>query len=170
MNSIFNRKGQSIVEISLITPLLLVALYVPFDFGMSIFAGYLTQNAVRDGARIASNTDSLNSTKADSVADEVWNNLPKLLVEGPSATKQVTVNYYADGAADCAQFVEVIAGGTYIFTLYRLIGLLGITPPNPMQITRTTRMRYERQPDRNGGTGSTTTLCTTTPTATGTHT
>jgi hypothetical protein len=165
MSSIYNRKGQSIVEISLITPLLLVALYVPFDFGMSIFAGYLTQNAVRDGVRIASNTDSLDDNLADDVADDVFAKLPQLLT---TPNKDVTVNLYAGGAADCAQFVEVVARGTYTFTLYRLIGLLGITPPNSMQITRTTRMRYERQPDRNGGMGSTTTACTSV-TATGTH-
>ena len=58
MQPIFNQKGQSVVEITLIVPLLLVALYVPFDFGMTIFAGHLTQNAVRDGARIASHTRS----------------------------------------------------------------------------------------------------------------
>lgn len=165
MQSIFNRKGQSIVEISLITPVLLVALYVPFDFGMSIFAGHITQNAVRDGARIASSTNALDDTLADGVADDIFANLPELLV---TPNKDVTVKLYGDGALDCAQFVEVVARGTYTFTLYRLIGLLGITPPNSMQITRTTRMRYERQPDRNGGTGSTTTACTTV-TATGTH-
>ncbi len=165
MQSIFNRKGQSIVEISLITPVLLVALYVPFDFGMSIFAGHITQNAVRDGARIASSTNALDDTLADGVADDIFANLPQLLV---TPNKDVTVKLYGDGAPECAQFVEVVARGTYTFTLYRLMYLLGITPPNSMLITRTTRMRYERQPDKNGGTGSTTTACTNV-TATGTH-
>ena len=62
MRSLFNPEGQSIIEITLMTPFLLVALYVPFDFGISIFAGHLTQNAVRDGARIASHTRSLDNT------------------------------------------------------------------------------------------------------------
>jgi Flp pilus assembly protein TadG len=48
-----NERAQSIVEISLITPLLLIALYIPFDFGVSLFAAHLTQNAVREVARIA---------------------------------------------------------------------------------------------------------------------
>ena len=167
MQSIFNRKGQSIVEISLITPVLLVALYVPFDFGMSIFAGHITQNAVRDGARIASSTNALDDTLADGVADDIFANLPQLLV---TPNKDVTVRRYGPDPSnpDCAQFVEIRARGTYTFTLYRLIGLLGITPPNSMQITRTTRMRYERQPDKNGGIGSTTIACTNV-TATGTH-
>ncbi|HEY9503362.1 MAG TPA: TadE family protein, partial [Pyrinomonadaceae bacterium] len=49
-----NQKGQSIIEISLITPLLLVALYVPADFGVAFFMGNLTQTAVREGARVGS--------------------------------------------------------------------------------------------------------------------
>jgi Flp pilus assembly protein TadG len=161
MRSLLNSKGQSIVEISLMTPLILVALYVPFDFGLTIFTGHITQNAVRDGARIASTTDSLNNTKASTLATEVYDNLPQLLVSGTPSPKIVTVNYYAGGAANCAENVEVVAQGTYNFFLYRLIGLLGFTPPDPIQIIRTTKMRYEFQPDMNGGTGSTTDFCTT---------
>ena len=55
MNCRLDRKGQSIVELALITPIVLVALYVPFDFGVSIYAGHLTQNVARDGARRAAN-------------------------------------------------------------------------------------------------------------------
>jgi len=163
MKSLFNCKGQSIVEITLMTPIILVALYVPFDFGMTIFTGHLTQNAVRDGARIASSTDSMDDTKAATLATEVYGNLPQMLVSGSPATKQVTVTLLAGGAADCAQVVEVRAQGTYNFFFYRLIGLLGMTPPNPIQITRTTRMRYEHQPDMNGGNGPTTDFCTNPP-------
>ncbi len=155
MRSILNCKGQSIVEITLITPLLLVALYVPFDFGMTIFTGHITQSAVRDGARIAANTDEMDASKAGNLASQVYNNLPQLLVDG-STTKQVTVNYYAPGTAGCAQYVEVRAQGTYNFFLYRLIALLGFSAPSGTPITRTTQMRYEFQPDINGGTGATT--------------
>ena len=49
-----NQRGQSIVEISLITPLLLIALYIPADFGVSFFMGNLLQTAAREGARIGS--------------------------------------------------------------------------------------------------------------------
>lgn len=164
MKSKSNCKGQSIVELTLMTPILLVALYVPFDFGMSIFAGHNTQNAVRDGARIASSTDALDNSLATGVADQVFNNLPRLLVE---PNKDVTVTYYA--GANCAQNVQVMARGTYNFSLYRFIAMLGFTPPAPISITRTTKMRYEYQPDMNGVTGSTTTFCTTV-TASGTHT
>ena len=144
-------KGQSIVEIALMTPLILVALYVPVDFGIAIFTGHITQNAVRDGARIASSTDLMNNAKATNLATQVYDNLPERLVTGSPATKQVTVNYYANGAATCAKFVEVQAQGTYDFFFYRLIGLLGFTPPDPIAISRTTRMPYEVQPTTNTG-------------------
>jgi Flp pilus assembly protein TadG len=162
MRSLFNCKGQSIVEIVLVTPLILVALYVPVDFGITIFTGHLTQNAVRDGARIASSTDLMTNAKATNLATQVYNNLPERLITGAPATKGATVNYYATGPADCAEFVEVQAQGTYVFFLYRLIGLLGFTPPEPIEISRTTRMPYEFQPNTNTG------MCTAV-TATGTH-
>jgi Flp pilus assembly protein TadG len=167
MHSLFNCKGQSIVEISLITPLLLVALYVPFDFGMTLFTGHLTQNAVRDGARIASQSDLFSNAIATSLATDVFNRLPNLLVTGSPSTKTVTVTFY--GGANCAQNVAVNARGTYNFFLYRLIGMLGFPAPGPIQITRTTRMRYEFQPDSNGTAGTATTFCST-ATFSGTHT
>jgi Flp pilus assembly protein TadG len=162
MRSLFNCTGQSIVEITLVTPLILVALYVPVDFGITIFTGHLTQNAVRDGARIASSTDLMTDAKATNLATQVYNSLPERLITGSPATKQATVNYYATGPADCAKFVEVQAQGTYVFFLYRLIGLLGFTPPDPIAISRTTRMPYEFQPNTNTG------MCTAV-TNTGTH-
>jgi hypothetical protein len=134
-------------------------LYVPFDFGMSIFTGHITQNAVRDGARIASSTQPFDSGAADALASQVYGTLPQLLVSGSFSPKRVTVNYYGDGAAECAQSVEVIAQGTYNFFLYRLMALAGFTVPNGMAITRTTRMRYQHQPTSNGGTGATTSFC-----------
>jgi TadE-like protein len=152
-----NRKGQSIVELALITPIILVALYVPFDFGVAIYAGHLTQNVARDGARRVANTDLLDSALATTLATQIatpsswpgWPGLSPLLTSG-STTKQVTVNFYATGA-NCAKSVEVIAQGTYNYFWYRLIGFLGLAPPSQLGIVRTTKMRYEFQPDTNSG-------------------
>jgi hypothetical protein len=83
------------------------------------------------------------------LATQVYNNLPERLVTGSPAIKQTMVNYYGTGAATCAKFVEVQAQGTYNFFFYRLIGLLGFTPPDPIAISRTTRMSYEFQPTTN---------------------
>jgi Flp pilus assembly protein TadG len=156
MRSLLNRKGQSIVEITLMTPLLLIVLYIPFDFGIAIIAGHLTQNAVRDGARVASATDPMSNAQAATLAQSIFNNLPPHLV-----SKSVSVNYYADGGTNCAQNVEVTAQGNYNYFFHRLIGLLGMSPPSQLGITRTTKMWYNLQPDQNGGTGTSTTFCTT---------
>jgi Flp pilus assembly protein TadG len=157
MRLLLNRKGQSIVEITLMTPLLLVVLYIPFDFGIAIIAGHLTQNAVRDGARVVSATDSMSNAQAATLAQSIFNNLPPHL-----ASKSVTVNYYADGGSNCAQNVEVTAQGNYNYFFYQLMKLLSISPPSQIAITRTTKMWYNHQPDQNGGqTGTSTTFCTT---------
>jgi Flp pilus assembly protein TadG len=142
MKKLNDQRGQSIVEISLITPLLLMALYVPADFGITLFTAHLTQNAVREAARIGvSSKDPFDDAAADSVGDEALSRMPALL---ESAT--VTVRYYATGDANCLQYVEVAGQGTYNFFLYQLMRLGGFTVPDSMQIDRSTTMRYEFQP------------------------
>src|SRR6187399_2105920 len=82
-----SQAGQSIVEITLITPLLLIALYVPVDFGISFFIGNLTQTAVREGARIGSGLQKsgtvpnliFSSAEASTVKTEVFSRLPNYL-------------------------------------------------------------------------------------------
>lgn len=142
MKKLRNQKGQSIVEISLITPLLLMALYVPTDFGITLFTAHLTQNAVREAARIGvSSKDPFDSAAADAVGDEALSRMPALL-----QSTQVTVKYYAGGSANCSEYVEVAGQGTYNFFLYQLMRLGGFTVPDTIQIDRSTTMRYEFQP------------------------
>src|SRR6516225_9564435 len=82
-----SQRGQSIVEITLITPLLLIALYIPADFGVAFYMGNLTQNAAREGARIGSGLSKsgsvpnliFGSTQADTVKTAVFNRLPNYL-------------------------------------------------------------------------------------------
>ena len=142
---ILNSKGQSIVEIGLITPLLLVALYVPADFGMAMFTANLTQTAVREAARIGVSTkDPFDSAAATAIQNEALSRLPTRLT-----SKTVTVNYYGGGTANCNSFLEVKAEGNYDYFLYQIIRLFGGTVSNTLPITRTTRMRYEMQPVTN---------------------
>ena len=137
-----NRRGQSIVEISLITPLLLIALYVPADFGVAFSVAHLTQNAVRESARIAASTDPFTTTASTVIKNDALSRIPDWF----GATKTATVRYYADGAANCAHFVEVVGGGTYNYFLYQLMRLFGGTAPDTVTITRTARMRHAAQP------------------------
>lgn len=136
------QKGQSIVEIALIAPLLLIALYIPADFGIAMFTAHLTQNAVREAARIAVSTkDPFNNPAAIAIANDALGRIPKRL-EGPT----VTVNYYASTATPCMQSVAVTATGDYSYFFYRIMNLFGASVPPSVPITRTSRMRYEFQP------------------------
>ena len=145
-----NEKGQSIVEISLITPLLLIALYIPADFGIAFYMGNLTQNAAREGARIGSGLQKsgnppnlvFTSTHANTVKKAVFDRLPGYLTN-----KSVMVKFY-DGTA-CMTFIEVTAQGDYNFFLYKLMGLFGSTVPDFVTISRTTQIRHDYQPYTN---------------------
>jgi Flp pilus assembly protein TadG len=140
MKKLNNHRGQSTIEISLIAPLLMMALYIPTDFGITLFTAHLTQNAVREAARIGvSSKDPFDNAAADSVGDEVLSRLPALL---GSAT--ATVRYYA-GGLNCSQYVEVSGGELTIFSVS--VDAPGwLYGSGYIQIDRSTTMRYEFQP------------------------
>ena len=145
IRKILNRKGQSIVEVSLIAPLLLVALYVPADFGIAMFTAHLTQNAVREAARIGVSTkDPFDNPAGTTIANEALSRIPARLT-----AVTVTVNYYGPAAATCMQSVEVKAVGSYNYFFYQLMRMFGATVPPSVAITRTSRMWYEFQPVTN---------------------
>jgi len=140
------QRGQSIIEITLLTPLLLIALYIPADFGIGFYMGNLVQNAAREGARIGSGLQRtgkvpnlvFGSANAITVKDEVFNRLP-----GALENKLVTVKFYA--GTTCMNFIEVTAQGDYNFFLYKLMGLFGSTVPDFVTISRTTQIRHDYQ-------------------------
>lgn len=135
-----NQKGQSLVEIALITPIVLVALYVPADFGIALFTGHLTQNAAREGARIGSTMVPFSSANVDT---EVANRLPVLL-KNPTIDSQLLPT---GGGPNCMTVVRVSVTGNYNLFWYQLIRLLGLpAPDNSITVSRTTEMRYEAQP------------------------
>jgi Flp pilus assembly protein TadG len=149
-----NQRGQSLVEIALITPLLLIALYIPMDFGIGLFMAHLAQNAAREGARIGTGLQKtgcssspcppfkFSSTEANIVRAAVTSRMPALL-----SSKKVTINFY-DGTP-CMEFIQVTAEGKYNFFLYQLMNMFGGTVPNNVTISRTSQMRYNYQPSAN---------------------
>jgi Flp pilus assembly protein TadG len=143
--------GQSVVELALITPLVLVALYIPADFGMAFLTAHLAQNAVREGARIGSGLTSGNPNKpidsgeGTTIKDAVFTRLPSRL-SSPSVNLKF---YFAGEAATCMQVVEVTVTGTYDYSLYHLMELIGVTVPSAAPISRTTQMRYSYQRPEN---------------------
>jgi hypothetical protein len=141
------------------TPLVLIALYIPADFGVSFFIGNLTQTAVREGARIGSGLQksgqvpdlTFSSAEANTVKTEVFSRLPDYLTN-----KTVTVTFYTGTA--CMEFVEVTAQGQYEFFMYKLMSLFGGNVPDSVTISRTTQMHFKYQPYMNNDycTGATT--------------
>ena len=140
------QKGQSIVEITLITPLLLAALYVPFDFGLALYTASLAQTAVRDVARKAATKDAA-GFNATALQNEVTSRL-----NGLAGSPVATVTKLTTGAAGCTQIVQASVTYTYTYSWYKFARLFGLTVPNNSgNVTRSARMRYEFQPDSNGG-------------------
>jgi Flp pilus assembly protein TadG len=153
LRSLRNRKGQSIVELVLVTPLLLVALMVPADFGIAFFVANITGNAAREGARIGSESpksggtvDNRDFTIADAAAvkDAVVAKLPAYITN-----RSVTVKFYENTPANCLEVIEVKASGTYSYSLYRILQFLGVSVPSSTTLSRTTQMTYRYQPYSN---------------------
>lgn len=149
-----SRDGQSIVELAVMTPLLLVALYIPADFGVAFFTSHLAQNAVREGARIGaisaecgvspcvSNISPQECPGSNSVVQEVCRRLPARLT---SPTVEVTLSGNLGSA--CMRTVTVDVTGQYNYFLYQLTALIGLPiAENPVTISRVAELRYELQP------------------------
>ena len=174
---LLNNRGQSIVEIALITPLLLAVLYVAFDFGIAYFTAHYTQNAVREAARYgtvlgdcsvvnppptcitAPTTDPSPQScpGTDPVVQAACQRIPNLLT---GAKVTVTLSGTFSNLA-CRRMVTVTASGAYRYGFYNLMALIGKAPPNTtgactapssayMCITRSAEARYEIQPVSSG--------------------
>ena len=148
-----SRKGQSIVEISLITPLLLVALVIPADFGVAFLAGNLINTAAREGARVGSqigksggNEDDrdFNATNATAVKTAVFASMPNYVTN-----RSVTVKFYENTPANCLETIQITASGEYNYYLYQILRLFGATVPNKSTISRTAQFSYRYQPYTN---------------------
>jgi len=160
---LLNKKGQSIVEIALVTPLLLVALYIAFDFGIALFTSHLAQNAVREGTRIGAilpdycvnpGKSVTTASAACPIASPAPNNqqviketcdrMPSLLTGA-----NVTVTLTGEIGDECRRMITVSVAGSYNYGLYNLIALVAAPLSNAaktLQITRSAKARYELQP------------------------
>lgn len=139
-------KGQSIVELTLLTPLMLAALYIPADFGIAFFNAHLVQNATREAARIGA---SMNPFDQAVVQNEATNRLPT----GRFVVSSVTANLNGGSSSTCMRRVLVTVSGTYNLFLYQLVNLVvpGANVNPALSITRSTAMRFDSQPLTNTG-------------------
>ena len=139
-------EGQSIVELTLLLPIILVALYVPADLGVAFFTAHLVQNATREAARIGASMNPFNQT---TVENELTNRLPT----GRFTVSSVTANLNGSDTSTCMRRVLISVSGSYDLFLYQLTNLVvpGAIADTTIAITRSTAMRYDSQPLTNTG-------------------
>jgi Flp pilus assembly protein TadG len=145
-----SQKGQSLVEISLITPILLIALYIPADFGIAFFMGNMLATAARDGARVGSELEKSGNTGGNKYfnsadATEVKNATFARMPDNVRLTnRKVLVTFYE--GTNCMHVIEVTAQADYNYFLYQILRLFGASVANTTTISRTTQLRYTYQP------------------------
>jgi Flp pilus assembly protein TadG len=126
-------RGQAIIEFTLMLPIILIIVGGLTDLGLALYASISTQNAVREGARLAA--AGAGSTVVQS---EVTSRIASIgqftdiSVAPPSKTSM----------AACAgqQSVTVTATGTYHFAFLKYIGF------STMSVSRSATMRDETTP------------------------
>ena len=138
--------GQSIVELTLIVPLVLATLYIPADFGIAFFTAQMVQNATREAARIGA---SMNPFVAATIENEATKRLPG----GKFVTASVSATLNGSSTSTCMRRVVVTVSGSYNLFWYRLLNLLlpGTVTDSSLPITRSTAMRYDSQALTNTG-------------------
>lgn len=134
-------EGQSIVELTLLVPIILVALYVPADFGVAFFTAHLVQNATREAARVGASMNPFNQT---TVENEVTKRLPT----GRFTVSSVSANLNGSETSTCMRRVLVSVSGSYDLFLYQLTNLVvpDAISDTTIPITHSTAMRYDSQP------------------------
>jgi Flp pilus assembly protein TadG len=138
--------GQSIVELTLIVPLVLATLYIPVDFGIAFFTAQMVQNATREAARIGA---SMNPFVAVTVENEATKRLPG----GKFVTSSVSATLNGSSTSTCMRRVVVTISGSYSLFWYRLLNLMipGTVTDTSLPINRSTAMRYDSQALTNTG-------------------
>jgi Flp pilus assembly protein TadG len=150
-----NTRGQSITELALILPLILVLISGVVDFGLAFFIGHELENAAREGARSAAVQPTDPAASGDvafpgcqssslPIISAACNTMPNIgLFDG------FTVSNTAVTGSAPNKAVIVTATGTYSWFLLQLIPaslpLLGDTgfPSSPITIIRSATMRRE---------------------------
>ena len=125
------------VEMALITPILLVMLMVPADFGMMFSAAHQVQNATRSAARIAALTDPYNTVDAQAA---LTNGLAGFNVTNSN------IEMFSAGYPNCAKSVQATVTIGYNFFFYRMMNWFGTNIEASLPVTRVTKMYYQHQP------------------------
>lgn len=152
--------GQAVVEFTLVFLIFLVIAWIPADFGLAFYTAQLAQNASREGARIAAADPKLGSgtppgdtwtasctmpSCSGNILGETAARISSALLPGAIITVTLDPDSVPPATPKCDRNVTVNVAGTYNYFLYRLLGALGITVPDTLNIERSTSMRWEHQ-------------------------
>ena len=130
-----SRRGQSLVELALIAPVLIILALGVIDYGRVYFAFVSVTNGARNGAHFASNSPSA-ATDIPSIRDAAMGDMNELLNTSPS-NPNVTSETGTDSQGGLYADVTV----TYTFsTIFPWPGL-----PSSFEVERTVRARVSEQ-------------------------
>ena len=152
--------GQAVVEFTLVFLLFLIIAWIPADFGLAFYTGQQAQNASREGARIAASDPALGSgtlpgmtwtgtctmpSCSGNILSETAARISSALLPGATINVTLDADSVPPALPKCDRNVTVTVSGTYNYFFYRLLGWLGITVPNTLNMVRSTSMRWEHQ-------------------------
>lgn len=146
--------GQAVVEFTLVFLLFLVIAWIPADFGLAFYTGQLAQNASREAARIAAADPNLangscnmpcSSAPGGTALKAAADRMSRALLPGAL----ISVTLEPASGTNCNRLAEVSISGNYSFFFYRLLQVIGVSSSeisDPVNIQRSTKMRWEHQP------------------------
>ena len=152
--------GQAVVEFTLVFLLFLIIAWIPADFGLAFYTGQQAQNAAREGARIAASDPALGSgtlpgttwtatctmpSCSGNILSETAARISSALLPGATINVTLDPDSIPPALPKCDRNVTVTVSGNYNYFFYRLLGWLGSTVPNTLNMVRSTSMRWEHQ-------------------------
>jgi len=158
--SLTRSTGQAVVEFTLVFLLFLIIAWIPADFGLAFYTGQQAQNAAREGARIAASDPALGSgtlpgttwtatctmpSCSGNILSETAARISSALLPGATINVTLDPDSIPPALPKCDRNVTVTVSGNYNYFFYRLLGWLGITVPNTLNMVRSTSMRWEHQ-------------------------
>ena len=147
-----NNRGQAIVEFTLCVILMLVVAWIPADFGLMFYTGQLSQNAAREGARVAA-ADPTMSTQLGTCAmpcssgSNLLQQVAKRVANGimSGANTSITLDTPTGSIPTCDLRVRVAIGQDYRPFFYKILRMMGMTVRDVVRLNRVATMRYEHQ-------------------------
>lgn len=147
-----NNRGQAVVEFTLCVILMLVVAWIPADFGLMFYTGQLSQNAAREGARVAAADPTMSTqlgtcTMPCSSGSNLLQQVAKRVANGimSGANTSITLDTPTGSIATCDLRVRVAIGQDYRPFFYKILRMMGMTVRDVVRLNRVATMRYEHQ-------------------------